>query len=73
MIALSPINNTSPHDTIANHDDNQSMIDLTTQSPNPNDSAIMPRNLSSSFPTSEPDAEEIKKLALGNHNPGNQT
>jgi hypothetical protein len=33
MIALSPINNTSLQDTIANHDENQSMIDLTTQSP----------------------------------------
>jgi hypothetical protein len=73
MIALSPIHNSSPQDNNNNNNSNQSMIDLTTPSPHQNDSAITPRNLSSSFPTSEQNAEENTPLDLGNHPPGNHT
>jgi hypothetical protein len=67
-IALSPINidNTSIGQNGENANSQHTMIDLTTQSPNQDDSAIAPRNLSSSFPTSLQEIEDNTNQDLGN-------
>jgi hypothetical protein len=73
LIPLSPINNTSTTNDEQDGNTHQNIIDLTTQSPNLNDSEIiLPRNLNNSFPNPMRDTYNTTK-DLGNQYPGTDT
>jgi hypothetical protein len=74
MLRLSPINNTSASNNEHDMNTHQNIIDLTTQSPNQNDSEIIsPRNLNNSIPTPMRDTNSNTTKDLGNLHPGKDT
>jgi hypothetical protein len=74
MIVLSPIDNTSPQRTNLIQNIQNTIINLTSQSPHQHDNdIILPRNLSDSFPTPTHSVTKNQRKDLGNHSPGSNT